>query len=113
MDSGWRTGNIRSVGVGQARRAVAVASTPGVEAIVLLTVMAGLDVLVEIGAVTISIAAIYICRQTTYFKTAPSSTCSAVSPRNSDADKRSIIQFCLKMPKLVASPVLPSPACCQ
>ena len=80
-------------------------------AVVVGAVSASLDVGIQIRAVVL--LAIGIGHQRydyTYFNTAPSLNSSALWPWNFFEHSRSKPQFCLKMPKLAASPDLLSPA---
>ena len=87
-----------------------MSSEPLRHAVVVDAVSASLDVGVQIRAVILS--AIVIDHQgcdETYFSTAPSFKSSALWPLNFLEHSRSKPQFCLKMPKLAASPDLLSP----
>lgn len=52
--SGKHTVDILGVGVFEAGRAVAVTSVPDIETVLLLAVVAGLDILFEVGAADMS-----------------------------------------------------------
>ena len=110
-----RTFDVGGVRVLDTSCTIAMSSEPDVKTVLCLSVVAGLDILTEVLAV----GDVSICRvdceissdkaTLTYFRISPLRTSLTLCPRNSEAEVRSMYQFCLKIPKLVASPDLPSP----